>query len=172
MAAARKLKVFRTPIGFHDAYVAAPSQKAALEAWGSDHDLFARGVAERVTDAQLSAEPLANPGKIIKRMRGTAAEQKAALAGDDGGKVTKPAAKAKRAPHPSRAGLDAAEAAIEAAERRHRAERAALAREEKALAARRRKLDKAQSNEAGRLEQARERADAAYRRALARWREG
>jgi hypothetical protein len=24
-----KLKVFRTPIGFHDAYVAAPSQKAA-----------------------------------------------------------------------------------------------------------------------------------------------
>lgn len=30
----RKLKVYRTPIGFHDAYVAAPSQKAALEAWG------------------------------------------------------------------------------------------------------------------------------------------
>jgi hypothetical protein len=28
----RKLKVFRTPIGFHDAYVAAPSRKAALEA--------------------------------------------------------------------------------------------------------------------------------------------
>ena len=31
-----KLKVYRTPIGFHDAYVAAPSQKAALDAWGSD----------------------------------------------------------------------------------------------------------------------------------------
>jgi hypothetical protein len=28
-----KLKVFRTPIGFHDAYVAAPSKKAALAAW-------------------------------------------------------------------------------------------------------------------------------------------
>ena len=28
----RKLKVFRTPTGFHDAYVAAPSRKAALEA--------------------------------------------------------------------------------------------------------------------------------------------
>ena len=41
----RKLKVFRTPIGFHDAYVAAPSQKAALQAWGTDTDLFARGVA-------------------------------------------------------------------------------------------------------------------------------
>lgn len=30
----QKLKVYRTPIGFHDAYVAAPSQKAALKAWG------------------------------------------------------------------------------------------------------------------------------------------
>lgn len=33
---ARKLKVFCTPIGFHDAYVAAPSQKAALEVWDTD----------------------------------------------------------------------------------------------------------------------------------------
>ena len=41
----RRLKVFRTAIGFHDAYVAAPSRKAALEAWGTDKDLFARGVA-------------------------------------------------------------------------------------------------------------------------------
>ena len=37
-----KLKVFRTPIGFHDAYVAAPSQKAALEAWGADSNIFAQ----------------------------------------------------------------------------------------------------------------------------------
>ena len=49
-----KLKVFRTPIGFHDAYVAAPSQKAALEAWGSDSNLFAAGAAELVTDAALT----------------------------------------------------------------------------------------------------------------------
>lgn len=32
--AKRPLKVFRTAIGFHDAYVAATSRKAALEAWG------------------------------------------------------------------------------------------------------------------------------------------
>ena len=51
------LKVYRTPIGFHDAYVAAPSQKAALQAWGSDANLFARGVAELVTDPALTAEP-------------------------------------------------------------------------------------------------------------------
>ena len=48
-----KLKVFRTPIGFHDAYVAAPSQKAALEAWGAEGNLFAQGIAEQVIDPEL-----------------------------------------------------------------------------------------------------------------------
>src|SRR5579871_3343470 len=76
---ARKLKVFRTPIGFHDAYVAAPSQKAALAAWGSDADLFARGIAEVVTDEALTEEPLANPGEVIKRPRGSAADYMSAL---------------------------------------------------------------------------------------------
>lgn len=71
---ARALKVYRTPIGFHDAYVATPSQKAALEAWGADANLFARGSAEQVTEAELMQEPLANPGKIIKRPRGSEAE--------------------------------------------------------------------------------------------------
>ncbi|RZM24604.1 MAG: hypothetical protein EOP67_46290 [Sphingomonas sp.] len=79
MARAGKLKVYRTAAGFHDAYVAAPSQKAALAAWGSEHDLFARGIAELVTDADLAAEPLASPGVVIKRSRGTTAEQIAAL---------------------------------------------------------------------------------------------
>ena len=68
----RQLKVYRTPIGFHDAYVAAPSQKAALAAWGSDADLFARGVAEVVTDAALTKEPLAHPGEVVRRLRGSA----------------------------------------------------------------------------------------------------
>jgi hypothetical protein len=78
MPRAQKLKVYCTPIGFHDAYVAASSQKAALEAWGSDANLFARGVAEQVTDPRLMAEPLARPGKVIRKLRGTAEEQIAA----------------------------------------------------------------------------------------------
>jgi len=78
VARKQKLKVFRTPIGFHDAYVAAPSQKAALQAWGSHADLFARGVAEVVTDEDLIAEPLANPGEVIRRVRGSEAEHLAA----------------------------------------------------------------------------------------------
>jgi len=74
-----KIKVFRTPIGFHDAYVAAPSQKAALEAWGADANLFARGVAEVVTDPKLTKAPLERPGEIIRVSRGTADEHAAAL---------------------------------------------------------------------------------------------
>ncbi|MGY2732593.1 hypothetical protein [Sphingomonas sp. UYP23] len=76
---ARRLKVFVVPAGFHDAYVAAPSRKAALAAWGSEHDLFARGIAQEVADPALTAEPLAHPGEVIKRSRGTTVEQIAAL---------------------------------------------------------------------------------------------
>lgn len=53
-----KLKVYRTATGFHDAYVAAPNQKAALETWGSDKDLFARCAAKIVTDIVLIARGL------------------------------------------------------------------------------------------------------------------
>lgn len=64
-----KLKVYRTPAGFHDAYVAATSQKAALAAWGSDANLFARGIAEEVTDPALMAAPLDHPGEVIRVAR-------------------------------------------------------------------------------------------------------
>jgi hypothetical protein len=57
-----QLEVFRTPIGFQDANVAAPSQKAALKAWGADANLFARGIAEVVKEPKLTEAPLENPG--------------------------------------------------------------------------------------------------------------
>ena len=74
-----KLKVFRTSTGFHDAYVAAPSQKAALVAWGTESNLFTQGLAEQVTDEASTAEALAHPGVVIKKLRGTEAEHLAAL---------------------------------------------------------------------------------------------
>ena len=74
-----KLKVYRTPIGFHDAFVAAPNQKAALDAWGAKTNLFARDLAEEVTDPKLTRTPLGDPGKVIKVLRGSEAEQLAAL---------------------------------------------------------------------------------------------
>ena len=76
---ARRLKVYRTVAGFHDAYVAAPSQTAALAAWGSEKDLFARGDAELVEDPDLTAAPLADPGTVIRLSRGTTAAQIAAM---------------------------------------------------------------------------------------------
>ena len=167
-----KLKVFRTPIGFHDAYVAAPSQKAALAAWGSDADLFARGVAELVTDDALTAEPLAHPGEVIRRLRGTAAEQLAAAPPREKRPAPKAAAQARPAPRPDRKDLDAAEAAVAQAEQRHRVTEEQLAAEERALAERRRTLRADWAAARDRLEAERDAAAARYADAVAAWRAG
>jgi hypothetical protein len=37
---ARKLKTYETSLDFFDLAIAAPSMKAALEAWGADSNLF------------------------------------------------------------------------------------------------------------------------------------
>jgi len=177
MAKPRKLKVFRTPIGFHDAYVAAPSQKAALEAWGSDHNLFARGEAELVEDAALTAEPLAHPGQVIKRLRGTAEEQFAALPpakprkGGAADKAPgKPSARKKAVARPDRSPLDRAEEAVAAAERRHATAIDAIAREEETLRQRRRAAEKARDAELDKLRDRAARARESYERKLEAWR--
>ena len=180
-----KLKVYRTPIGFHDAYVAAPSQKAALQAWGSDRDLFARGIAEVVTDPDLAVEPLAQPGTVVKRSRGSAAEQMAALpptparrpraAAAEDRPSPKPTTKRERAakvvPKPDRSALADAEQALAQAQARHRSADRALRAEEAALAKRRRALEREQEDECERLETARQKEADAYARALRQWRE-
>jgi hypothetical protein len=170
-----KLKVFRTPIGFHDAYVAATSRKAALVAWGADRDLFARGVAEEVTEASLMKAPLAAPGEVIRVSRGTVAEQLAALpdarpkAAKKGGETASKAQDQSK-PKPSRRPLDKAEQALAKAKARHEAEGHALAEAEAALERRRRDLRRAQAAELRTLEDARGSAEAAYKDALAKWR--
>jgi len=178
----QKLKVYRTPIGFHDAYVAAPSQKAALEAWGSDHDLFARGVAELVEDPELTREPLAKPGEVIRRSRGTAAEQIAALPADrpkraraeraEPPSAPKPKAqpKPKPKPKPDRAPLDAARDALEEIEARHRRERDDLAAREAALARDRRETETRHASELASLREQVDRAQTTYDSAMRDWR--
>ncbi len=178
MAKPPRLKVFRTAIGFHDAYVAAPSQKAALEAWGSDHNLFASGAAEVATDEALAKAPLDNPGKVLKVLRGTHAEQIAAL-GDV--RPSKPegevavagtvAVKARRGPRPSRSGLDDAEAAVEEARTRHRAEDAGLRGREAELRHERERFEERQASEDAAVEKRRSREEEAYDRAVTKWRE-
>lgn len=185
-----KLKVYRTPIGFHDAYVAAPSQKAAIEAWGSDKDVFQRGRAELVTDPELTKEPLANPGKVIKRLRGTEAEQIAALGETgEGEKRTNKSAKAeaeeaevkparktkekpppKPKPRPSRAKLDETEQALGEAEARYEVAMKALREREATLARERKELEKQEAEREG-LKARRDKAEAAYAEALRRWRQ-
>ena len=181
MARAAKLKVFRTPIGFHDAYIAAPTKKAAIEAWGTGKDVFTRGEAEIVTDPQLTKEPLARPGEVIKRLRGTAAEQLAALGRDEPpaprrGKTEavhpkRPAKPAKPKPRPSRAKLDEAEAALAEAEARHKEALAGIEAREKALAREREALEQKVRAERDRLEARRAKAEAVHEDALQRWRE-
>ena len=48
---ARRLKVYRTELGFFDTVVAAPNQSAALEAWGVHQNLFAEHRAAVTADA-------------------------------------------------------------------------------------------------------------------------
>lgn len=186
----RALKVYRLPIGFHDAYVAAPTQKAAIEAWGSDKDVFQRQQAELVTDPELTKEPLESPGKVIKRLRGTAAEQIAALgetttrAARKGAKAepeeeaeAKPARKAKAKPppkprpRPSRARLDEAEQALAGAEAGHEAALKEIREREAELVRERKAVEREQDEERERLEARRHKAEAAYEEAMRRWRE-
>jgi hypothetical protein len=175
MARAPKLKVFRMAVGFHDAYVAAPSQKAAAEAWGADASVFSRKEAELVTDPALMTEPLARPGEVVKRLRGTAAEQIAAL-GETREAPPKPAAKPstpapKPKPRPSRAKVDEAEEALAQAKERQRGELAELKEREAALARERSAIERRQQGEQQRLEAQLEKAEAAYQQALRKWRE-
>ena len=145
----QKLKVYSTPIGFHDALVAAPSQKAALEAWGAGTNLFSQGSAEVVTDPALTKVPLENPGQVVKVLRGSHAEQLEAL-----DKQQKPKRKSEPKPvvlpktakparrKPSRAALSRAESALEALEARQTEEAERVEKEIGELEKRRSNLER------------------------------
>jgi hypothetical protein len=59
---ARKLKTYQTSMGFFDLAIAAPSMKAALEAWGSNSNLFHQGVAKESSDRQVIAAAMSKQG--------------------------------------------------------------------------------------------------------------
>ena len=66
-----RLKVFEAHLGFFDTVVAAPSQKAALEIWGSRQNLFRDGTAKIATDPDAIKPALAQPGIVLKRLSGS-----------------------------------------------------------------------------------------------------
>ena len=67
----RKLKTFITNIGFFELAIAAPSMKAALEAWGMGHNAFQHGFAKQTDDPKIVAAAMAQPGVVLRRAVGT-----------------------------------------------------------------------------------------------------
>jgi hypothetical protein len=61
---ARKLKTYQTSLGFFDQAIAAPSMKAALEAWGADSNLFHQGAAKESDDPDVIVATMAKPGVV------------------------------------------------------------------------------------------------------------
>ena len=121
----RQLKTFRAHLGFYDTIVAAPSQKKALEAWGSSQNLFHEGVATMTDDPAAVAAANAKPGVVLKRAVGSNVpySESPALPHVGGCRsISKPrgaARQSKRAVEPeaapeppSRGNLDRAEAAL------------------------------------------------------------
>lgn len=159
-ASSRKLKVFKTRIGFHDLLIATGSKAAALRAFGTKQDLFAQGVATPVTEPDLIETALAHPDTLLRRPAGSAIPfgtglSKPKLADIDPEieearqAEIKPATRRKpAAPPPSRKKLDRAEAALAELEREQEEKDADLQRqidaievEEDRLRARRRALN-------------------------------
>ena len=68
---ARKLKIYTTSAGFFELAIAAPSMKAALEAWGSKSNLFHHGFAKEANDPETVAAAMAKPGVVLRRAVGS-----------------------------------------------------------------------------------------------------
>lgn len=160
MTKSPRLKVFTAAMGFYDTVVAAPSQKAALEAWGVHRNLFADGGAAAIDDPAAAAAALAHPGVVLRRPLGST-EPFAVAAAEvrppvSQGKPAKPKPKPK--PPPDRKRLDAAEAALRMLETE-----ASAAVED--LAARRAALDEEERRQGAALAKRRQTLEAALQKA-------
>ena len=141
----RKLKTYQTSLGFYDLAIAAPSMKAALEAWGAGSNLFHQGHAKETEDPHVVAATMAKPGVVLKRPAGSSgrfAEHAGLPELDD--EQTKP--KKSRSPEPKR--RDAPKISVEDS----RKAAAAYEREQKRHEAERRKEDAAREREQAKRE--------------------
>ena len=134
-----RLKVFRNHIGFYDTVVAAPSQKAALAAWGAAPHEFKQGFAKVTDDTDAVEAALAQPGVVLRRPFGTRGAFKA-----DAELPKAPRVSAKHKAASAKAARDRAQAQARAAREAARREKVArdaelraIEKEEAALRARR-----------------------------------
>jgi len=154
---ARKLKTYVTSLGFFDLVVAAPSMKAALEAWGAESNLFHQGFAREVDDPQIVKAAMAKPGVVLKRPVGSAKQFKEQadlphLSGNETSREAPKRAKTKR----SATAVDeraTAKAAVDF-EREQRKRESERQREEKAQAKVRARREKAVARARSALEAA------------------
>jgi hypothetical protein len=129
----RKLKTFVTESGFFELAVAAPSMKAALEAWGIKVNLFQQGLARQTDNAAIVAAAEAAPGRVLRRPIGS---KGAFSASAELPKVKGRGESKRRKPRVDLKAIRAAQAALERAEAGHRKKMAALDKARDALEAR------------------------------------
>ena len=140
----RRLKVFQAVFGFHESVVAAPSQAAALSAWGAHQNLFAEGAAHPATDKDAVAAALAHPLTPLRRAIGSKGSFSLkpstpsldiARAGTGGAKPGRspPRSSDPEPPAPDRTALSAAEAAVERLEKTQTRREQAFRRRREAL---------------------------------------
>jgi hypothetical protein len=171
---ARKLKTYQTSLGFFDLAMAAPSMKAALEAWGADSNLFHQGAAKESHELPTDLGG-GGPTKAARKSKGPkakqpssrpvdkAAERKAALAFEKEQKqrqrerASEETARQKDRERRQQA-VDKAQAALEKAEQEHAKRAAAIQAEVEAL-------EKRSQAEKTRWDKEKERLEAALRRA-------
>ena len=131
----RQLKVFQAQLGFFETVVAAPSQAAALRAWGVHQNLFADGQARVTDDPQAIQAALAHPQVPLKRAVGS--KDPFALEPVSLPRMPDPPKQAKAAAPPrppaDRSALDTAEEALRGLDDDRRAEEATFRQRQDAL---------------------------------------
>ena len=146
---AGKLKTYETSLGFYDLAIAAPSMKAALEAWDAGSNLFHQGFAKEPDDPDVMAATMSRPGVVLKRPAGSSgpfaehSELPSDLGYEDIGprrRKRQPKPPKRAAPKISERAARKAAAEFEKEERRREAERR---REEVELAKQRQRREKA-----------------------------
>ncbi|MDX3967382.1 MAG: cell envelope biogenesis protein TolA [Bradyrhizobium sp.] len=167
----RKLKTYQTSLGFYDQAIAAPSMKAALQAWGASSNLFHQGAAKETDDPDIVAATMAKPGVVLRRPVGSdgpfteSAELPTDLGEGEGkserkpkrkpnSKSTKRPAKTARKP-PRKIDDQAARKAAIAFEKEERRREAERRKEEAARARERARRDKAVATAQAALDRAR-----------------
>jgi colicin import membrane protein len=149
----RKLKTYQASLGFFDLAIAAPSMKAALEAWGSTTNHFHQGLAKESDDPQIIAATMAKPGVVLRRAVGSngSFSEHPELPNNLGSGKVKPLGKRAPNPQPPTDKID---------EKTARKAAIAFARNHKRRDKERRREEAAQESERKRRDQATAKADA------------